>query len=120
MIHIIANMKKSERAAGGRMVAELWVIGHANAAEKGKDIVCAAVSTIVLTFTNWISKKAEERKNVWSYKSDIQEGLADVYCSAETDKEMLFNAFEMAVDGLECIAKQYPEYVTIEERSFHD
>ena len=102
------------------MIAELWVIGHAGEAEKGKDIVCAAVSAIVLTFTNWINKKAKERKNVWSYVSDIQEGLADIYCSAEADKDMLFNAFEMAVDGLECIAKQYPEYVTIEERSIHD
>ena len=52
MIHVIASMRKSEKKAGGRMIAELWVIGHAGAADKGKDIVCAAVSAIVLTFTN--------------------------------------------------------------------
>lgn len=120
MIHVVANMRRSEKAAGGRMIAELWVIGHAGAADKGKDVVCAAVSALVLSFVNWLHKKAGERKDVWSCITDIESGLADIYCSAETDKDILSAAFEMTVDGLECIAKEYPEYVTIEERNAHD
>lgn len=111
MISVLAKKRKDKPE--NRMTVELWVTGHAGAADEGKDIVCAAVSALVQSFADWVQKKNEPNGH-WSCDNKIEKGDADIYCNVTSEhKEVLLAAFEMTVDGLESIAKAYPGYVSI-------
>lgn len=68
--------------------------GHANYAEPGKDIVCAAVSTLMQTLElRGIARKSKGNMFVQT-----------------KDKE----ALQLVLDGLRMISENYPEYVEVE------
>lgn len=69
-------------------------IGHANYAEHGKDIVCAAVSTLMQTL-ELRGKSTKESGNIKVITKDKQ-------------------ALKLIVEGLRLIADNYSEYVRIE------
>lgn len=82
---------------------EYEVVGHANYNEYGKDIVCAAVSSLVITITN---------------------ELADVSTTGEVDDNGVFvkllevnertEALTQALqNGLASITEQYPNYIAL-------
>ena len=53
------NTTVSASADGG--YCRMEVSGHANAAPKGKDLVCASVSTLVQTFAGWVEDQGKKR-----------------------------------------------------------
>lgn len=69
--------------------------GHANYAEHGKDIVCAAVSALLQT----LELRGTATK---------QKGVMKVYCE---DKK----ALELIADGLKQVAENYSECVEVIE-----
>ena len=83
------------------------VQGHANFAPKGKDIVCAAVSSLVNTTLNSLDgfKKSE---------IDIKDGevTIDIKHKVKRDDQV---RLEMLVKGLKIIAKQYPDKIKVKE-----
>lgn len=80
----------------------LKVIGHANYAPKGKDIVCSAVSTLV-QHTIYNSKS-----HVYSSEDGNYNATFD--CWYDRDTYVLLKSFERSIKQL---AKQYPDYIKV-------
>ena len=86
----------------------LTVIGHANYAEYGKDIVCAGVSALVQALVSWIEK------NSWKVDCisiDPKDGEVIISCEGGEEIAAVYN---MTTLGLEQIANSYPDYVQID------
>ena len=86
----------------------LTVIGHANYAEYGKDIVCAGVSSLVQALIGWIEENSWKAESV---SVDPKEGEVIISCEGGEDVAAVFY---MASIGLEQIADCYPDYVQID------
>lgn len=82
----------------------LRVSGHAGYAEVGKDIVCSAVSILVVTLVESLKKQNENIK----YK--LEEGNL-ILCKQElgSSEKLLLSSFLIGIDMLE---DMYPEYIT--------
>ena len=87
---------------------ELVVLGHANYAEYGKDIVCAGVSAIVQALIGWCEDNYE---TVNCIGIDSQAGEVIVSCDGGKDVAAVFR---MASIGLEQLAYSYPDHVQID------
>ena len=89
-----------------KLMLSLWVKGHANYAENGKDIVCSAVSCLCISLANTLLATGVEKKCV-----RMEEG--SFYMSATIVENRVYaeGAFDLAVNGLQMIAEQYPSNV---------
>ncbi len=83
----------------------LKISGHAGYAEKGSDIVCAAVTALAGTLERCI-QEAGEGSCEW------KEGET---CFTASGTENLRLCFETIVTGLRMLAEEFPDYVTIKE-----
>ena len=86
----------------------LAVFGHANYDDKGKDIVCAGVSSIVQALIGWIEEHSEYADMV---SIDELHGEVIIQCEGGEDVSAVFL---MAAIGLEQIANTYPDNVSID------
>ena len=74
--------------------------GHCGYAERGKDIVCASVSALYLTFlctTNAIEKAGADER---------------IACLTTQDRAGII-IHDAVAEGIKAIAKQYPEHVKV-------
>lgn len=95
----------------------LDVSGHAGSAPVGFDIVCAGVSALVSSLVLWPEKNS--RIQLDTLETKLEKGKALFMAAAiDKDAEILYSVFEMVVDGLEEIAKAYPEYVSIKRKEY--
>lgn len=78
----------------------LTVSGHAGYAERGRDIVCAGVSTLIFALGRYLG-------NLERYDDTVL-----VY-SSTPDNEKHIAAFDMALDGLYMTGESFGEYVEI-------
>ena len=87
-------------------IKDFKVSGHANYDEYGKDIVCASVSSIVITSVNLVLKLNDKALLVKQ-----AEGLIDVKVLIEDDtiNKVLLNMKDM----LEELSKDYKKHVKI-------
>lgn len=86
----------------------LVVLGHADYAEYGKDIVCAGVSALVQALIGWIEE------NSWKAECiSVNPKEGEVIISCEGGDEVAA-VFYMASIGLEQIANCYPDHVQID------
>lgn len=83
---------------------ELAIQGHAGYDSEGRDIVCAAVSSICYALMGYLTNEGRG----WSY--DIGDGQLRFAAGAS---DRVDTAFDMALIGLMQIAQQYPGYVSI-------
>lgn len=80
--------------------------GHANYAEPGKDIVCAAVSTLAQTLIQSFLQLAED-----TITYDIQPGAVDMKFRYLSERgKVLIDAFFI---GCRMIADEYPDNVRV-------
>lgn len=89
------------------------VIGHANYAEHGKDIVCAAISAVTQAIVIGISEVVGASSKV---TIDKEKGLIEVDVS-ESDYELIEKVdtlIETMQISLAHIETQYSEYLTVE------
>ena len=86
----------------------LVVLGHANYAEYGKDIVCAGVSALVQALIGWCE---ENYDTVNCISIDPKEGGVIISCDGGKDVAAVFY---MASVGLEQLANSYPDHVQID------
>lgn len=97
------------RAAGSgdraSLIERIVVTGHAGSAEYGHDLVCAAVSALVINFVN----SAESVCRV-VLDARVASGDADVWVTAEDDVQLLARSL---VDGLSRLAAEQPMHVTV-------
>lgn len=88
------------------LIERIAVTGHAGSAEYGCDLVCAAVSALVINFVN----SAESVCGV-SLDARMASGKTDVRVSDEAGVQLLARSL---VDGLSRLAAEYPAHVRVE------
>ena len=82
------------------------VTGHANYAEHGKDIVCAAVSTLTQNLIQSILDLTDDHIDC-----EISQGNIDIhYGNLSEESKLLVDSFFV---GIAMIANEYPAYVRI-------
>ncbi len=84
---------------------ELEVKGHANSAPHGEDLVCSAVSAVVIGGLNNLA-------NPKDFQIEIKEG----YVSIKALKEIITHdevVLETIITSLKCIEEDYPSYMKI-------
>ena len=86
----------------------LTVLGHANYAEYGKDIVCAGISSIVQALIGWIE---DNYYKVNCISVDPKEGEVIISCEGGSE---ISAVFQMASIGLRQIADCYPDHMQID------
>lgn len=93
------------------LVEQIKVTGHANFAEHGMDIVCAAVSAVTIGMVNAM----EQITGVTVHQSDDGEGKVDCRIPVDlptgevrTQLGLLMQAMNLSLKG---IADGYPKYV---------
>ena len=86
------------------VVIGLEITGHANSAEKGKDLVCAGVSSIVIGGFNSLNKEDIE-------EISLEEGYAKVILK-NTNVESI-NYLKVIDIQLRTIEESYPKYIKI-------
>lgn len=86
---------------------EWYVTGHAGYAEKGKDIVCAAVSALTITLENAMEALADVPVVKKQY---ISEDLR-MYLPVPSDKtDLLIETYKIGIEGLQ---EAYPNHVQL-------
>lgn len=76
---------------------QIFAYGHAGFARKGKDIVCAAASTLIFTLINSVPC--------------IYDDEGDLYIKVLREKDR--NVFETIVKGLGLLSVSYPDNISI-------
>lgn len=84
---------------------DMEITGHANYAERGKDIVCAAASMLAQT----VAKRLEDMGV--SNERDMKPGYVRIVCRKAD--ENVQNLFEFAKAGYQLLAQRCPEYVVL-------
>jgi uncharacterized protein YsxB (DUF464 family) len=83
--------------------------GHADYADKGKDIVCAGASALMYTLANYLEQIGAD---------DLMGSDDDdffVECKGLYHDEAVHTAFRMTVFGLSLLQEQYPDYISVTE-----
>jgi uncharacterized protein len=104
-----------ERDQQGR-VNRLHMSGHAEFAEPGKDVVCAAVSSISICMTNAIEKILQ----VQVHTDDVHPGHLQCFMPTGLDEEVTAKVallLEAMVVSLQMVADEYPRYITMQEQT---
>ena len=102
-------------------VFSLKAEGHAGGAPRGQNIICAGVSSITMALLNiLLNDDAEDKAEVnTKYRINEEKGLmmirAKPALAAKFDRVKVKAYFKMAVIGLQALAQEYPEEITIEE-----
>lgn len=90
----------------------LTIKGHAQSAEKGKDLICASASILFYTLVENISRLEDMGK----CKSQIKalEGDAEVKVIASPSEfDVVTSIFNTIMVGYEVLANEYPEFIRI-------
>lgn len=91
---------------------ELTVKGHANYAEKGKDIICASVSTLACTLAQ---SGIELGDNGFLAMCDFKLDEGDVHIQMIPNQDceaLVMTVFKTILNGYEMLADSYPQYIS--------
>ena len=97
--------------------------GHAGGAPRGQNIICAGVSAITMALLNiLVNDDAEDRAEVnTKYRINEERGLLSIRAkpavAAKFDRVKVKAYFKMAVIGLQALAQEYPDEITVEEEN---
>lgn len=83
----------------------ITVEGHSGSAPKGEDLVCAAVSIIVLTLAEMVVTVCKDRE------IEIRDGYARIRGAKEAAQY-----FDFARTAFKALAAEYPEYVLLADK----
>ena len=97
-----------------RKYHRLAVSGHANSGEKGHDLVCAAVSGLVLTAAANVESFVTQG-NARSEVIQLNEGAAEISCiPVHKMKNVATLIMDTICTGFEVLQSLYPEYISFE------
>ena len=87
------------------------VLGHAYSAEFGRDLICAAASTLAIT----LAANAQHLEEIgWVNRADIDigSGHTEVQCECDEDKaQIVRTVLDSICVGFEIVAAKYPDYI---------
>lgn len=90
----------------------LKVKGHANAAPKGEDLICASASMLVYTVAQAVTFMHDQGYLEEPPKIKMREGKASVSAKPKEDyRAEVLHTFWTAQCGAHVLAKNYPKYV---------
>ena len=93
-----------------RTALSLSMEGHAEAGEKGNDLVCAALSTLMMTLERRMEETAERMLPVVARAP----GRFAIRCTPEINAEALCReSFDTVAAGLAVLAENKPENVSL-------
>ena len=97
----------------GKRRLSLTVKGHAGYGERGRDIVCAAVSILTYTLAKNIGTAREHGRRL-DASLRLDEGDAHILCTADSSDAYreLFRIFRVIEKGYALLAENYPSYIT--------
>lgn len=101
MIHVQVSYTKET-------ITKLEIKGHANFAEKGKDLVCAAVSAIITGGINAMLNCSS------SFTYQLDEGYACVELKEENTNLQLI--LQIIIVQLETVASSYEKFIKIKKQ----
>ena len=87
----------------GKKIEQIVIKGHANYSDKGKDIVCAAVSAIAIYSINLMEKFG------FVINSQVEDGY--VKMNNDTNSEIVDKVFEQMEKEFEGLYEQYPRNI---------
>lgn len=89
--------------------------GHAAAAPKGEDLICASATMLVYTLAQAVQFLAEQGKLTIPPKIEIAEGNARIIATPNADgyADVLY-AFWFAQCGIHVLAHNYPRHVRLD------
>lgn len=89
--------------------------GHAAAAPKGQDLVCAAVSALVCALGDYVRQLEKEGALASAPEVALAAGKARICAEAKASAAaQLEGAFETVLGGLALIARSYPRNLRLE------
>lgn len=92
----------------------ITVHGHAGSAEEGKDLVCAAVSALVLTAVVNV-RRMEEKGCTCSTAVTVDKGDAEIQVNPKAYFRLsIMQILDAICAGFEVLSREYPEYVRYE------
>ena len=86
----------------------LEVSGHAESDEYGKDLICAAVSSIMFGFMNGLDALNE--------KVDIEQLTNEIRISSHTTSNKVQDYFELVMMQLKTIEESYGDFIKVERK----
>ena len=99
-----------------RKYNRLTVTGHAGSAEPGKDLVCAAASTLSYTLAANVANMADN-KQVREPIMNMEAGNTEISCKPRHNlKATVTLVFDSVCVGFEMLVHDYPEYISYEIR----
>ena len=100
--------------ADGNLSIYLSAFGHADYAERGKDIVCAAVSALCTALANTLVNYGVSEASI-----RVEEGNFFVSATITKNQPQCEGAFDTVVTGLIMLAEQYPDNVFVASGVLH-
>ena len=92
------------------------VEGHAKSGEFGRDLICAAVSTLAVTLAENVAAM-EESGHVRTMTADLAPGNAEISCTPVSRFQSIVKViFDAICIGFDRLSKEYPDYITYEIR----
>jgi len=94
---------------------EIQMDGHANAAPKGQDLICCAVSILIQTLCIYMEEQ-EKAGRLAGLKEEIEPG--HVYLNPQPygwSRKDVLTAYNVIREGLRTLAKQYENHIRLEE-----
>jgi uncharacterized protein YsxB (DUF464 family) len=87
------------------------IAGHAGAAFRGSDVVCAAISVLARTLVRSFS----DRQGVEIAASAPERGVFEFSAAYDVpEQDFLAGAASFALEGFKSIAEEYPEFISLE------
>lgn len=100
-------MIRCEVKQHNQAIRSFRISGHAGFADSGEDVVCAAVSVLVINAINSCEALLGD-------EPDVKETEEELLCRLRNfDSERVQLLFQSMVYGLRDIAKQYPQHVRV-------
>lgn len=90
---------------------DLRVSGHAGSDQKGRDVVCAAVSILVYTLAHDV-EILKDRGDAQEVTMILRPGQARIRCTPR-QAERVRLVYDSIFTGFRLLAKSYAQYITI-------
>ena len=97
------------RVCYDRAALSLTMEGHARAGEAGNDLVCAALSALMMTLERRMEETAE--RTLPAVKR--APGFFAIRCAPEGDEALCRESFDTVAAGIAVLAENRPEHITL-------
>lgn len=99
-----------------RKYHRVTVEGHAKSGEFGRDLICAACSTLAVTLADNVTAM-EASGRVRSMTAELSSGKAEICCTPVSQlRAIVTMVFDAICVGFDRLSKEYPEYISYEIR----